>query len=69
MCSATFPWKPWRSFPTSVRLLVSVRKPPDVDAALVEGRLANARGLLRREVAAAIHRRKTPDLLFRVIDG
>jgi ribosome-binding factor A len=53
--------------PTSVRLLVTVRRPADVDEATVHFRLEAARGLLRHEIAAAIHRRKTPELLFRVV--
>src|SRR5579864_6128753 len=56
-------------FPTSVRLLVTVRKPADVDATVVGSRLERARGLLRGEVATAVHRRKAPELLFRVVDG
>ena len=55
-------------FTTAVRLLVTVRKPADLDAATVSAHLERARGLLRSEVAAAIHRRKTPDLLFRVME-
>ncbi len=54
---------------TSVRLLVTVRKPADVDAETINAHLEGARGLLRSEVASAIHRRKTPDLLFRIIDA
>jgi ribosome-binding factor A len=53
-------------FPTSVRLLVSVRKPADMDAEIAGTRLERARGWLRTEVGAAVTRRKTPDLLFRV---
>jgi ribosome-binding factor A len=56
-------------FPTSVRLLVTVRKPDDSDAATVSAHLEGARGLLRSEVATAVHRRKTPDLLFRVVSA
>jgi ribosome-binding factor A len=54
-------------FPTSVRLLLTVRKPTDGDAATVSAHLEGARGLLRGELASAIHRRKTPDLVFRVV--
>lgn len=57
-----------RPAPTSARLLVTVcpavRGP--IDPSLVLERLQRASGLLRREVAAAIHRRKTPELTFRV---
>ncbi len=56
-------------FPTSVRLLVTVYKPAELDAATVTAHLERARGLLRSEVATAVHRRKTPDLLFRVVEG
>jgi ribosome-binding factor A len=56
-------------FPTSVRLLVTVRRPADMDAATVGAHLEGARGLLRSEIASAVHRRKTPDLLFRVVEG
>ena len=55
-------------FPTAVRLLVTVRKPADLDAATLAARLEGARGLLRSEVAAAVHRRKAPDLVFHVLD-
>jgi ribosome-binding factor A len=55
--------------PDSTRLLVTVslspaapeRKPVDVLQ-----RLHHAYGTLRSEVAAAIHRRKTPELMFRL---
>jgi ribosome-binding factor A len=56
-------------FPTSVRLLVILRKPKEVAAEIVGARLEAARGLFRCEVATAVHRRKTPDLVFRVVDG
>jgi ribosome-binding factor A len=56
--------------PGSNRLLVTLR--PSVWAAKLETaqallHLEQARGLLRSEVAAAICRRKVPDLLFRVV--
>src|SRR4051794_36673924 len=35
------------------------------DLAVMEERLARASGLLRSEVAAGVHRRKAPDLIFR----
>jgi ribosome-binding factor A len=57
--------------PTSVRLLVTVARTAgateEVDQ--IAGRLEGARGKLRSEIAAAVHRRKAPDLMFRVIDG
>lgn len=51
-----------RPHPDSSRLLVIVssESPGAMD------RLTAAGALLRREVAAAIHRRKTPDLMFEV---
>lgn len=59
-----------RPAPTSVRLLATVypAAPMEgVDAAAVLGRLEHAKGLLRTELAAALHRRRAPDLMFRVV--
>jgi ribosome-binding factor A len=56
--------------PTSARLLATVYVATSagrVDAAAVLERLQKAQGLLRTEVAAAIHRRKTPELRYRVV--
>jgi ribosome-binding factor A len=55
--------------PDSSRLLVtlSYSGPEAVELSDVLTRLQGAHGLLRSEVAAAIHRRKTPDLTFRVV--
>jgi ribosome-binding factor A len=57
--------------PTSVRLLVTVARAAGVteEVGQIAGRLERARGKLRGEIAAAVHRRKVPDLTFRVIDG
>ena len=58
--------------PTSARLLVTVYAATPmkgVDAAAVLARLERARGLLRTEVASALHRRRAPDLMFRVVDA
>jgi ribosome-binding factor A len=54
--------------PDSTRLLVtlSFSGPTAVEAGDVLTRLHRAYGLLRSEVAAAIHRRKVPDLTFQV---
>jgi ribosome-binding factor A len=55
--------------PDSTRLLVTVSPSPastGVEREEVLVRLHGASAKLRREVAAAIHRRKTPELLFRV---
>jgi ribosome-binding factor A len=48
------------------RLLVTLR-PNGADPATARDHLARAHGLLRREVAAAVHRRKAPDLVFQVL--
>jgi ribosome-binding factor A len=58
-----------RPFPHSAHLLVTVVPAPSAEAlapATVLEHLHRAGGLLRREVAAAIHRRRAPELLFRV---
>ena len=58
--------------PTSARVLATVymAAPREgVDAAAVLARLERARGMLRTEVAAALHRRKAPDLMFRVVEA
>ncbi len=39
------------------------------DAATILQRLAEAHGRLRSEVAASVHRRKAPDLLFEVVSS
>jgi ribosome-binding factor A len=57
--------------PNASRLLVTVYLGPgaeEVATPTVEERLAHARGRLRSEVARAIHRRRAPDLTFRVAD-
>jgi ribosome-binding factor A len=51
------------------RLLVTLTPAPSAavrDNAVILTRLVNAHGLLRNEVAAAVHRRKVPDLVFHV---
>jgi ribosome-binding factor A len=55
--------------PDSTRLLVtlSFSGPATVDAGELLAHLQRAQGLLRSEVAAAIHRRKVPDLTFHVV--
>lgn len=52
--------------PNAGRLLVTVRPILVVDLSQALERLEGSRGRLRSEIAAAIHRRRTPDLLFRV---
>ena len=52
------------------RMLVRVSLSPSAakhDPADVMARLAAAHGALRGEVAAAVHRRKAPDLVFEVV--
>src|SRR5262249_31902017 len=54
--------------PTSVRLLVTVCPgvpTESLEAAEVLERLQRAAGMLRTEVAAGVHRKKAPELLFR----
>jgi ribosome-binding factor A len=58
--------------PYASRLLVTVAPSPAaavVEVAAVLGRLERVRGRLRTEVAAAVHRRKAPDLTFRVVNA
>lgn len=55
----------------SGRLLVTLRPAATVsvrDPAIVSHHLARAHNLLRQEVAQAVHRRKAPDLVYRVIE-
>jgi ribosome-binding factor A len=52
--------------PHSGRLLVTVAGPVPADA--TDRHLRLAAGLLRSEVAGAVHRRKAPELIFRVED-
>jgi ribosome-binding factor A len=53
------------------RLLVTVGRSPSaaaVSAANILDHLRRAHGWLRNEVAAAVQRRKAPDLIFRVLE-
>ena len=52
--------------PNSSRLLVSVRQPSDRDPELVLQHLQRANGMLRAEVATAIHRKRVPELTFQI---
>jgi ribosome-binding factor A len=54
--------------PNAARLLVTVARAAGM-AEDVAGCLERARGKLRSEIAAAVHRRKAPDLTFRVIEA
>jgi ribosome-binding factor A len=53
--------------PTSVRLLVTLSAPDGTDEATVLRHVEKAAAWMRQEVAAAINRRKTPELTFRVV--
>src|SRR5262249_14454186 len=55
-------------FPDSSRLLVTVHLDPasEIQPATVLEHLRRAGGMLRSEVAAAIHRKRAPELTFRV---
>jgi ribosome-binding factor A len=57
--------------PNAGRLLVTVAMPPSIDVPIEEvlQRLLGVSGRLRREVAGAVSRRKTPELVFRVVSG
>ena len=58
--------------PNAVRLLVTVALPPSANIPADEAmrRLLNVSGHLRSELAAAVSRRKAPELTFRVVtDG
>jgi ribosome-binding factor A len=55
----------------SGRLLVTLGRLPSAPAvasAVLLDHLARAHGWLRNEVSAAVHRRKAPDLIFRVVE-
>src|SRR5262249_27458647 len=56
-------------FPDSMRLLVTVQSATGAatDPPALMVRLRRCCAMLRREVAAATHRRKTPELVFRVV--
>ena len=55
----------------SGRLLVTVGRSPSATAvagSIILDHLARAHGWLRTEAASAVHRRKAPDLVFRVVE-
>jgi ribosome-binding factor A len=54
--------------PNSSRLLVTVLPAVPIETSVVLAHLERARGKLRSEAVAAIHRRRAPDLLFRVLE-
>jgi ribosome-binding factor A len=54
----------------SGRLLVTLRAlSANHDRAQIQTRLRAAQGMLRNEVVAAVHRRKAPELIFRLLEG
>jgi hypothetical protein len=55
--------------PNAGRLLVTVRPAVLLETAVVLEHLEHARAKLRSEAVAAIHRRRAPDLLFRVLQS
>ena len=55
--------------PDASRLLVTIAASESVDHDHILDKLQVARGYLRSEVAAAIHRKRTPELMFRVLVG
>jgi ribosome-binding factor A len=58
--------------PTTRRLRVWLRGPEDMDERKREqvlARLCVARGFLRAQVAGAIHRKRTPELVFELLSG
>lgn len=58
--------------PGGVNLVVHLALPPhrgDISPIAVLQRLAGLRAFLREEIAAAIHRKRAPGLLFRVEHG
>jgi ribosome-binding factor A len=57
--------------PDSTRVLVtvSIQAPAGTEIPRVLERLHHSSGWLRSEVAAAIHRKRVPELVFRVVGG
>jgi ribosome-binding factor A len=53
--------------PDASRLLVTLTAPTDVRPEDASARLLRAAKAIRAEVAASIHRRKAPELVFRVV--
>ena len=53
--------------PDASRLLITLSAPADFDLDLATERLNLATKAIRAEVAAFIHRRKAPELVFRVV--
>ena len=57
----------WAAAGSTARLCAVVEAPRGVAASEVVARLDRAAGLLRRELAQAISRKRTPTLTFRVV--
>lgn len=55
--------------PDTSRLLVTIEAGEGVEHDFVLDKLQVARGYLRSEVAGAIHRKRTPELMFRILVG
>lgn len=54
--------------PDATRLLITLSAPKETDASVATSRLQEAAKAIRAEIAAAINRRKTPELTFRVVN-
>ncbi|NUP10490.1 MAG: ribosome-binding factor A [Polyangiaceae bacterium] len=55
--------------PDASRLAVVVRAPEGIDPAELLGKLERISGYLRRELAAALHRKRIPSVTFRLAPG
>ena len=53
--------------PDATRLLITLAAPNETDLAKASSQLQDATKAIRAEVAASINRRKTPELVFRVV--
>jgi ribosome-binding factor A len=53
--------------PDATRLLITLQAPNDADLTRATKRLQDATKAIRAEIAAAINRRKTPELAFRIV--
>jgi ribosome-binding factor A len=57
--------EPW---PDATRLLATLAVPADQSVANASQRVQVAAKAIRREIAVSIHRRKVPELTFRVVE-
>lgn len=53
--------------PDATRLLITLSAPNDADLITATKHLKDATKAIREEIAASINRRKTPELVFRVV--